>query len=255
MKILLLGQNGMLGHIVHKYMLEKGYTVDLCNYRWPSIEFKKYIQNSNAKFLINCIGSIPQKNNNHELFFSCNTDLPIFLAKNFKGQIIHPTTDCEFFGSSDSSFFYKKNDLQDAKDSYGQSKILATQQLIAYANVKIIRTSIIGPEILNKKSLWEWFINCDHPNGFIAHYWNGLTTLQWAKEAEKQMIDFNNELAQIGSNKVSKFQLLNILNEELRLNKNIKELETNVVNKCLVTDYLVPDIRQQIKDQIKWQKL
>lgn len=255
MKILILGQNGMLGHVVTRFMSESGYRTDKTHYKWPSPDFKKFIKESDSDFLINCIGKIPQKNSDLKSFLSSNTDLPIFLVENFRGKIIHPTTDCEFAGSTDPSFFYSKSDPQDASDSYGKSKILATQELLKHSNVKIIRTSIIGPEILDKKSLWEWFVGCQNPKGFVNHFWNGITTLQWAKEAEKHMLSFESGLTQIGANKVSKFDLLNIINEELSLNKKIEAFSTATVNKCLVSDYQVPSLKKQISDQIKWQKL
>jgi dTDP-4-dehydrorhamnose reductase len=255
MKILILGQNGMLGHVVDKYMVERGYSVDKTHHKWPSLDFENLITKSSADFLINCIGRIPQKNSDFKSFLSSNTDLPIFLAENFRGKIIHPTTDCEFAGSSDPSFFYEKDDLQDANDSYGKSKIWATQELLKYLNVKVIRTSIIGPEIFDKKSLWEWFVGCENPKGFVSHFWNGITTLQWAKEAEKHILSFEGGLTQVGANKLSKFELLNILNEKLHLGKKIQPLETLIVNKCLKSDYQVPLLREQIFDQIKWQKL
>lgn len=255
MKVLILGQNGMLGHVICQYMLERGHNIDKIYHRWPSLDFKRLIAESNADFLVNCIGKIPQKNGDFKSFLCSNTDLPIFLAENFRGKIIHPTTDCEFAGSTDPSFLYLKSDLQDASDSYGKSKIWATQELLKYPNVKIIRTSIIGPEICDKKSLWEWFVGCENPKGFVDHYWNGITTLQWAKEAEKYMFDFSGGITQIGSNKVSKFELLSILNYELRLDKRIEPFPTEIVNKCLMSDYQIPSLREQIKDQIKWQKL
>lgn len=255
MKILILGQKGMLGHVVSQYMLERGHKIEKLYHRWPSSDFERLITESDADFLINCIGKIPQKNGDFKSFLCSNTDLPIFLAENFRGKIIHPTTDCEFNGSTNPSFFYSKDARQDAEDSYGKSKIWATQELLKYPNIKIIRTSIIGPEICDKKSLWEWFIGCDNPKGFTNHYWNGVTTLQWAKEAEKHMINFSGGITQIGSDKVSKFILLNILNHELSLGKKIEQLSTDVVNKCLISDYEIPSLRQQINDQIKWQKL
>ena len=50
-KILILGSNGMLGHMVKKY-LEQRYEIETINHRWPSDEFKTAIKKSNSNFLL-----------------------------------------------------------------------------------------------------------------------------------------------------------------------------------------------------------
>ena len=61
MKILILGSNGMLGHMVKKYLDSIQYEIETVNHRWPSEEFKSAIINSDADVLINCVGAIPQR--------------------------------------------------------------------------------------------------------------------------------------------------------------------------------------------------
>lgn len=90
MRILILGHTGMLGHMVKMY-LEQFYTVETISDRWGTEEFKTTIQESDADYLINCIGAIPQRTKN----FDINWELPIWLDQNFNGRIIHPGTDCE----------------------------------------------------------------------------------------------------------------------------------------------------------------
>ena len=43
MKILILGHKGMLGHMVHKYLLTKDCKIVTTDYRWPSQEFMDLI--------------------------------------------------------------------------------------------------------------------------------------------------------------------------------------------------------------------
>jgi dTDP-4-dehydrorhamnose reductase len=46
----------------------------------------------------------------------------------------------------------------------------------------MIRVSIIGHELSSNYSLLDWFLNSDGTvNGYDDHYWNGVTTLAWAK--------------------------------------------------------------------------
>jgi dTDP-4-dehydrorhamnose reductase len=128
MKILVLGHKGMLGHVVCKFLSEKGFEIKTLDSKWPNEDFCNSIKNSNCEILVNCIGSIPQKNKtNYYNLFSCNFLLPVFLSEYFSGKIIHPSTDCEFSGKSLE--LYSKNSLRDADDCYGISKKYAGEYL------------------------------------------------------------------------------------------------------------------------------
>lgn len=257
MNIILLGHKGMLGHIVKKYFEQQGIKVKTTEYKWPSKEFRYFVETSSEEFLINCIGQIPQKNKDIDKLFLNNYALPIYLSNVFNNKIVHPTTDCEFKGVEDESFLYSKNKLPDAEDDYGRSKSLATLSIAKNPKVVIIRTSIIGPELSSKKSLWEWFINSDlEVNGFTNHIWNGLTTLQWAKICYKIFTnEINESFIQVGCAPISKFKILEILNKELGLNKKINPFKTISINKALESDIKdIPEIKDQIKEFILWQK-
>jgi len=195
MKILLLGSNGMLGHMVKKY-LEQFYQIETINYRWSSQEFKTTIQNSEADFLINCIGAIPQRTKD----FDINWELPIWLDQNFKGKIIHPGTDCE---------------IDD--DEYGLSKRKASDWVLEKGTkTKIIKTSIIGPELNGNSSLMDWFLSQKgEVYGYTKAMWNGITTLEWAKQCFSLINNWENypNLTIPYSDTVSKLELLNIINE------------------------------------------
>ena len=64
MKVFVLGHNGMLGHMVHKYLSTKDCHVITTDLRWPIKNFKNKIIDFNGDFIINCIGAIHQKTNN-----------------------------------------------------------------------------------------------------------------------------------------------------------------------------------------------
>ena len=100
----------MLGNAVHKYF-SQFHEVDIIEHRWPSNEFIQYIKTYNGDFIVNCIGSIPQKTND----FGINSILPIYLDLNTNCKIIHPSTDCEI-----------DNTL------YGISKRIATDWITTY---------------------------------------------------------------------------------------------------------------------------
>lgn len=250
MKILLLGHNGMLGHMVMKYLSEMGECIDVCKHRWPSDNFKNYIKNSDSDFLINCIGAIPQKYDAWDVFSSLNIRLPIYLSKMFNGNIIHPATDCEFNGKLIYPNKYHWTNISDAEDDYGISKGYISHLLHKYSNVKQIRTSIIGPEIVSHVSLLDWFMKSDGKvNGFTNHYWNGITTLKWATLTYMMIQNWNDYgmINQFGTESVSKYELLCMINEIFTLGRKINPVETcSINNKVLESMYDVSSIYTQL---------
>lgn len=249
MKILVLGHNGMLGHMVVKYLKTQNEDVVTTNLKWETEEFKQFIKDSKCEYLINCIGSIPQKKPTWEMYKSVNILLPTFLADNFGGKIIHPTTDCEFDGKISERSFYSSKEPATALDDYGISKAYASIVLKAKNNVKQIRTSIIGPELYNKVSLMEWFFKqTGNVTGYANHYWNGITTLEWAKQSHKIIRNWNDYdiVTQIGTDKTNKYELLCLINKIFESNKNIISIKVDSVNKCLESDYKLPSLELQI---------
>lgn len=251
MRVAVLGHTGMLGHMVVKYLKHKKLEILTTDFRWPSEEFKDFIINLNADFLINCIGCIPQKNSDWQLYKSINILLPRFLSDNFKCKIIHPTTDCEFDGQISIDNFYFKNDIANSLNDYGISKAYSSAILKDKINVKQIRTSIVGPELKSKVSLMEWFLKQQKDvNGYTNHYWNGITTLEWAKQCYNIIInwDKNPNLIQLGSEKISKYQLLCLINIIFNCQKNIIPKKSYISNKCLLSDFEIINLQEQLKE-------
>lgn len=258
MNILLLGHNGMLGGMVFRQFTKLKYNVITTNHRWPNEEFLNFIKNSECDILINCIGSIPHKSPKLEDLYSINTILPIWLANNFKGKILHPTTDCEFSGKLPVGEFYCKTSIKDASTDYGISKASSSQILINYNNVKQLRTSIIGPEFNNKVSLLEWFFKQnDVVNGYANHYWNGITTYQWSILSHDIISNWNSfdNIIQVSTECVSKYELLNIINDVFKTKKHINPVQSLIVNRCLKNDDQfknIPNITLQLQTLKKY---
>lgn len=236
MKILILGSNGMLGHMVKKY-LEQYYEIETINHRWPSKKFKTAILDSNADVLINCVGAIPQRTKD----FTINWELPIWLDKWFNGKIVHPGTDCE---------------IDD--DEYGLSKARATNWILNYGEkTKIIKTSIIGPELKGNASLMDWFLSQKgEVFGYTKAIWNGITTLEWAKQC-LSLIDNWDQYSLLNipySNPVSKFELLNII-KECYSKTDVKILPKELgKNKTLKGTIKTSDIKNQITELVNFGK-
>jgi dTDP-4-dehydrorhamnose reductase len=230
--VMILGHTGLLGNMVSKYLkMQTGIKIIENTHRWPSDEFKKFIKISSPDYIINCIGAIHQRVSD----FSINYDLPVWLSS-VQSRIIHPGTDCEM----DS-------------DPYGISKKRASDFIkIESNNTKIIKTSIIGPELNSKYSLMSWFLsNPDgsNVNGFSNQYWNGNTTLTWANfclELIKNWSDYGIENI-LYSDCISKYELLYHINKIWGRNIIINRFESPYsLNKCLEGNIRKEHIEKQL---------
>ena len=83
-KVLVLGHQGMLGHMVVKFLRDQNIDIYTINKRWPSSQ--QEIKMFDGDYIINCIGAIPQSSNN----FDINWELPIWLDLHASCKIIHP---------------------------------------------------------------------------------------------------------------------------------------------------------------------
>ncbi|MCB9819643.1 sugar nucleotide-binding protein [Candidatus Nomurabacteria bacterium] len=250
--VLVLGHNGMLGRAVVKYLKEKTkHKVETTQARWGQVDFVEAIKKSDVDFIVNCIGKIPQKNPSENEYESLNVDLPCFLEATGK-LIIHPSTDCEFNGDLPPGKSYTKESIRDAKDAYGQSKAKISKMIEDdFTHTKIIRTSIIGHENGTQFSLLDWFLSqTDEVNGFTNHYWNGITTVQWAEICEKLIEDWSNfpTLNQFGTNtQYSKFEVLTCIKKVYEKDTSIRPFATEyTINKCLKSDVLIPELEDQL---------
>lgn len=234
-KILVLGHLGMLGHMVCRY-LSQYHTVVTIEGKFPEQNYKDEIISFNGDYIINCVGSIPQKTQN----FDINTELPKWLERASRCRVIHPATDCE---------------IDD--DAYGLSKRRATEYILSYGKkTKIIRCSIIGPELNNHKSLFDWFLmnQSEKIQGYTDAIWNGITTLQWAKVCHDMIDNWDSfkRLNTVEGECISKFHLLYMMAEEFKKEVIILPARGRGKDKTLQGEIKSPPIRKQIKDIIEF---
>jgi dTDP-4-dehydrorhamnose reductase len=257
MKIVLFGSNGMLGTYLNKYLSSKYEIIPLTRKELNLSKIddtKSYIRNiiTNNDIIINAAGVIKQRDYNPLDMILVNSVFPNILAEiktEIKCNVIHITTDCVFNGNTGE---YTENDAHDCLDDYGKSKSLGENPI----NTNI-RTSIIGEEKYNKKSLLEWVKSNKGKiiNGYENHLWNGVTCLELSKQIQQIIINKNywNGTRHIFSpNTVNKFELSNIINEIYNLEIIINKFNTN--SKCyrnLKSIYNNPvklDLFNQIKE-------
>jgi dTDP-4-dehydrorhamnose reductase len=264
MKVFVLGATGMLGKYVSKY-LEQSFEVIEINRR--TLDASKMTQESlNASLfhrgvrkgdtVINCMGTIkPRVDALGDLnAIQVNSVFPRLLANSCEeigANMIHPTTDCVYTGSKGS---YDENDTYDVCDVYGMSKAMGEP-----ANCTVIRTSIIGEEVGQGRSLVEWVKSekGNTVNGYTNHFWNGVTCLQFAKIC-KIMIDddmFWTGTKHIHSNTLNKQELVQTISDVYELGITINPMETPVAcDRSMATvhntlDYIhVPTLEEQIKE-------
>jgi len=231
MRVLVLGHKGMLGNAVLKFLKHKKITTLTTDIRWPTDNFKNFVEQCKCDFVVNCIGAIPQRKDN----FAVNHELPCWLDSMANIKIIHPGTDCEI-----------------DNDSYGLSKRRAVDYIISSGkNTKIIKTSIIGHEINSRASLLDWFLNeKESVRGYNNHFWNGNTTLQWSKICLDLMQNWDSYeiLTIVATEPVSKYNLLITIAEVYNKNIVIEDFshEQRVDNKTLSGNLPVPNIRKQL---------
>jgi dTDP-4-dehydrorhamnose reductase len=276
MKIFIFGSNGMLGNYVKSYLSTKytiiPFTRDIYNFdhlninTLDSLLIKNHLEENDI--IINCAGIIPQSSNNKssnnnkslnnqeilkKKYYKINSLLPVILSMlcdKYNSKFIHITTDCVFSGNQGN---YNELSEHDEINDYGTSKSLGE-----LCNGTIIRTSIIGEEINHKYSLLEWVkSNANNKiNGYINHYWNGVTCLQLAKIIYDII---NNNLYWTGVRHIyspriiSKYELVSIINIIYKLNIQINDFNTeNIINKSITSifdnQFKIPDIYQQIEE-------
>jgi len=267
MKIIILGSTGMLGNAVGKYFLQKyGDDAIYLSYRNKDLAYGKNnfyfdpLKNDfnsipNCDYMINCIGVIKPFMQNHSInSIKINSIFPRMLANHCTKnniKLIHITTDCVFSGKKGS---YTERDLHDCLDDYGKTKSLGEPN-----NCMVIRTSIIGEEIHKNASLISWVKSQagKQVNGFSNHFWNGITTKQYAKICDKIIQEnlYKPELFHVFSDTVNKFELLHLINDKFNLDLTINDFKTEktidrtlATNKNLNRIIKVPNLNSQIED-------
>tara|TARA_B100001758_G_scaffold2877_1_gene2337 strand:+ start:3852 stop:4688 length:837 start_codon:yes stop_codon:yes gene_type:complete len=260
MKIIIFGSTGMLGRYVYN-ILKKNHIIykinrdkfNILNDKWSKLKklLNKY---NNIDVIINCAGIIPQKYNNDKYreYIRINTLFPhkleMICGENIK--LIHITTDCVFNGNKGG---YNENDIHNETNIYGISKSLGELEESC-----VIRTSIIGEELCNKKSLLEWVkLNKNNEiKGFTNHLWNGITCLELSNIIEYIII--NNKYWKgvkhiFSPNIISKYKLCNYINNIYNLNIKINKFETKKkvyknLDSIYELNYNINDIETQIKN-------
>ena len=104
-------------------------------------------------------------------------------------------------------------------------------------NCLTIRTSIIGRELNSKNSLVEWFLSQKGKTvkGYNRAIYTGFTTQALAQILEKIILEHPNleGLWHVSSDPITKYQLLNMMNQTFNLGITIERDENFVCDRSL----------------------
>lgn len=248
MRIVVLGASGMAGHVIKKYLTEKGHDVFGASRHSGDIYLDAESESSRRRFffseincidyIINCIGVLgPDSDINPQRTVLLNSWWPHYLETLYpytKTKIIHISTDCVFNGERG---YYVESDLPNEKSLYGRSKALGELN-----NDKdlTLRMSIIGTEIKkhNRSGLLNWVINNQEETlfGWENSIWNGITTLELAKQINNYI---NNPIISgiyhlVPDYTISKYHLVSHINDIFNCNKEIVPIPGKEENKTLL---------------------
>lgn len=272
MKFLVIGCNGMAGHMISLYLKEQGH--DVIGYARQKSRFvntvvgdatdfnllEKTIKGYNFDSVINCVGLLNQfAEHDHASAILINSYLPHFLVKVTEEtdiQIIQMSTDCVFSGKTGG---YTEKSVPDGTAFYDRSKALG--EIGDDKNITF-RNSIVGPDIKkNGIGLLNWFMQQDSSvMGYKGAIWTGQTTLQLAKTMEQAAIYRAHGLYNmVPDHSINKYELLQLFNRYIRKKPiEIIPSEGISVDKSLIRtryegfDYRIPDYEIMICELAKW---
>lgn len=272
MKILVLGCNGMAGHLISLYFKEREYEVvgfarsisklldrTIIGDASDMPLVKRTIEEGQYDVVINCIGLLNQfAENDKAMAVLLNGYLPHYLAeitKSTKTRIIHMSTDCVFAGNNGPYF---EDSFPNGTTFYDRSKAIGE---INNEKDLTFRNSIIGPDIKeNGIGLFNWFMKQKGPiGGFTGAIWTGVTTLTLAQAMEAALKENLTGLYNLVNNEsITKFALCSLFNKyfrncELEIYPNDKlQLDKSLRRKRNDFSFVVPSYEQQIKEMREW---
>lgn len=238
MKVAILGNTGMLGHMVEK-ILKQNINFNVNGFGREAIDLSPKTLNQvgsklsslmsfDTDYVINCIGATKP-------IFDGAADLstPLYVNAIFPHQlaqwgklsntkVIHITTDCVYDGCLGR---YDERAPSSALDHYGKSKSLGEPE-----NCMVIRTSIIGPEFGDRKRhflSWVKSMQGKNANGFTNHFWNGLTTLELARILS-DTINYNlyeDGTSHVYSTDVSKYEMVKVVSDVYGLDIKLEKFK------------------------------
>lgn len=261
-KILIFGIYGLLGNNIYVKLKNKYIIYGTCrikltkeknifNFEHNKINIYNIINKIKPDIIINCIAMLREKNLfDKEMMIYSNSIIPIIISqicvkKNI--YFIHFSTDAVF---NNSNILNGINDINNPDTFYGYTKVIS--EYIKDISL-VLRVCPIGYSKYNNRSLFNFIYNNSNKDikGYTNCYFNGSTTLVIIKELEK-IIDSNYliyGIRHISTEKISKYDLLVLINKIFNLNKYIIKDDNITISRFLKNDLI--NYKTSWENQIK----
>jgi dTDP-4-dehydrorhamnose reductase len=255
-RLLILGGSGMLGHRLLAHFERRGHevratlqrspvdygagqllrpdnTISGLDLRNPAALERAFAYDPEA--VVNAAGMVLQRSDASDpiLNIELNSLLPQRAAARCRARgirFIHISTDCVFSGTRGG---YTEADVPDPVDLYGRSKLLGET---TDSPGITLRTSMIGPEIVHRHGLVEWFLAQQGPiRGFRRAIFSGLTTTEMCQVVERLLRKetLSQGLYHVSADPISKYDLLCALRDALGRSMEIIPVDEPVVDRSL----------------------
>ncbi len=273
MTTILLGSSGMLGHLTgcllkekygaqailcarqktgHPHLDENLYIIDLKD----SDAVTRLIEQRRPCVVVNC-AAVNNPSFGEEALRAVNSILPrtiesLLARVKDNSRLIHVSTDGVFRGDKGN---YSEDDAPDVMDLYGVSK--KNGEVTAKPHLTI-RTSIIGPDPFHNRGLLDWaFSQRQEIKGYSRVYWSGVTTLALAHFILTAIEREYTGLYHLSSSRISKYELLRLMNKVFKLNLTIKPDDAMHMDRSLVSRrqdiaYVVPPLEAMMEELKSW---
>jgi len=248
-KVAIIGCTGMVGYNLFLTLANKYDIYGSCRNKYDLTndniyEFEhnfqnltEFIDNIKPHVIINCVALLNENSEEEKLnMLYSNSIIPFQLNKICKEKniyFIHFSTDAVFKSSNE---YNKIDDCYSPESFYGMSKAISEN---IKNNSLVLRICPIGYDKFKNKSLFNYiYANKENKiNGYKKCYFNGLTTL----EISKKVINIieNNYIYGIyhlTGSKISKCELLTIINDIFDLKKEINEVDSPEISRLLIKD-------------------
>jgi dTDP-4-dehydrorhamnose reductase len=256
MRILVLGGNGMLGHRAATLLSQNHEVTATLRRPDPVAEAiaprARFVTGVTAEdpgsvagvmadvapaAVVNCIGIVKQKADARDELSSIrvNALFPHEVARLCTSagvRFVHVSTDCVFTGSKGC---YSEEDMPDADDVYGRTKLLG--EVTDVPGAVTVRTSMVGWEIRHPTGLLEWFASrrgseCD---GYTKAVFSGLATSDLVDVIDRLCTEWTDldGLWHVSTAPISKFDLLSALDGELGWDIRITPRDKPAIDRSL----------------------
>lgn len=266
-RVVVLGAGGMLGHVLYRYIADRGFIEVLGTVRSTTVEMlpqgrsarlvtgvrvedlgriEGILDGFRPDLVVNCIAAGKEANNKEAV--ALNSLFPHQLAVSVMrvgARLVHVSTDGVFTGKAGR---YSERDDPDVTDIYGLSKLLGE---VTESNCLTLRTSIIGPELGIGRGLFSWLSRQKGViKGFRKVMFSGLTTLELSRIITEYVLPRPDlmGLLHISSGTISKFDLLSLIAKSYHMPVEVVPYDQPVIDRSLdstrfrsLTGYEPPD--------------